>query len=143
MASNLHNLLPLLLFLSTILDFPATTKSQECPYPCYPPPTGTGNNPPVATTPPSPPTSTTTPPASFSPPAFITPLAGYFPFTPPSPYSFNGVVPPPPEPILPWFPYYFRRPPHQDQSSSTALQGSRNMIIIFPLLVLVFSSVFL
>ncbi|CAI9785440.1 unnamed protein product [Fraxinus pennsylvanica] len=138
-STRLPNLLSLLLFLSAILDFPATTTSQECPYPCYPPPTGPGNNPPVATTPPSPPVVTTAPPTSFSPPAFTTPPAGYFPYNPPSPDSFNGVTPPPPEPILPWFPYVYRRPPHQDQSSSTALiQGSRTMIIILPLLVLVF-----
>ncbi|KAI3466997.1 hypothetical protein Pfo_023660 [Paulownia fortunei] len=137
MASKLHKLLSTLIFLFTILVYPATTTSQECPYPCYPPPTGTGNSPPVTTTPPV----STTPPASFSPPVSTSPPAGIFPFTPPTPYFF-GAAPPPPEPILPWFPYYYRKPPHQDQSSSPPLEGSRNIIVfMFPLL-LVFSFVF-
>lgn len=129
MANKLHMLISTLMFLSTILDFPATTTSQECPYPCYPPPIGPGNNPSVTTTPPV----STTPPASFSPPVSTAPPAGFFPFTPPPPY-FYGVAQPPPEPILSWFPYYYRKPPHQDQSSSTALRGSRTIIIVFPLI---------
>lgn len=120
MASSLYKLLSTLLLLSTILDFLPTTTSQECPYPCYPPPTGPGNGPPATTTPPV----STTPPA-----ALFTPPAGYYPFTPPSPY-FSGVTPPPPEPIVPWFPYYYRKPPHQDQSSSSpAIRGSRNVAL--------------
>ncbi|KAG8382780.1 hypothetical protein BUALT_Bualt05G0112900 [Buddleja alternifolia] len=135
MASTLHNLLISLVFLSTIFDYPTTTTSQqECPYPCYPPPTGPGNNPPVITTPPV----STTPPASFSPPVFSTPPAiGNFPFNPPSPY-FSGVTPPPPEPILPWFPYYFRKPPHQDPSNSIASRGSSATAII----IIIFSFLF-
>ncbi|KAK4430297.1 hypothetical protein Salat_1330400 [Sesamum alatum] len=127
-TSNLHMLLSTLLFLSTILE---TTPQQECPYPCYPPPTGPGNNPPLPTTPP---VSTLPPPLSTSPPA------GVFPFTPPSPY-FLGAAPPPPEPIVPWFPFYYRKPPHQDhESSSSALElGSRSIFwTVFPLLLLLF-----
>ncbi|XP_057765897.1 leucine-rich repeat extensin-like protein 3 [Salvia miltiorrhiza] len=132
-SSNLLNILSTLLFLSTILDFLPTATPQECPYPCYPPPIGPGNGPPATTTPPA----STTPPAALSPPAnsFTTPPAGYIPFTPPSPY-FSGAVPPPPEPILPWFPFYYRKPPHQDQSSSSPpATGSTNLVLfIFPLL---------
>ncbi|KAL7090880.1 hypothetical protein ACP275_12G069700 [Erythranthe tilingii] len=122
MASKLHNLLSALIFLFTVLDYPAKTTPQECPYPCYPPPTGPGgNNPPVATTPP---VSTTTPPAVF------------VPFTPPPPYSF-GAAPPPPDQTVPWFPYFYQKPPHQlDQSfSPLALRGSGNIILfIFPVI---------
>ncbi|KAG8366716.1 hypothetical protein BUALT_Bualt17G0108300 [Buddleja alternifolia] len=121
MPTKLHKLLSTLLFLSTVLQYPATTTSQGCPYPCYPPPTGPGNNPPVTTTPPA----STTPPTSFSPPV------GVYPFTPPAPYTF-GAAPPPPEPIVPWFPYYYRKPPHQDQSSSSSpLKQSTNVAIMF------------
>lgn len=138
MASNLHKLLSTLLLLSTVLDFLPTTTSQECPYPCYPPPTGPGNVPPATTTPPL----STTPPAALSPPASFTPPAGYYPFTPPSP-DFSGVTPPPPEPIVSWFPYYYRKPPHQDQSSSSpAIRGLRNVaLFMFPLFV-AFSFIF-
>ncbi|KAL7132341.1 hypothetical protein ABFS83_12G067300 [Erythranthe nasuta] len=129
MASKLHNLLSSLIFLFTVLDFPAKTTPQECPYPCYPPPTGPGGNtPPVATTPP---VSTTTPPAVFT-----TPPSVFVPLTPPPPYSF-GAAPPPPDQTVPWFPYFYQKPPHQlDQSfSAPALRGSGNIIVIlFPLL---------
>lgn len=127
MSSDLHKLqLSTLIFLLTVLDYPTTTTPQECPYPCYPPPAGPGNNPPVATTPPV----STTPPASFSPPFSTTPPAGFLPLTPPPP-NFLGGAPPPPDPVVPWFPYYYRKPPHQDQSfSSPALIGSRNIIVL-------------
>ncbi|KAL8531831.1 hypothetical protein ACS0TY_008436 [Phlomoides rotata] len=133
MASTLlHMLLPTLVFLSTILHFPATATSQECPYPCYPPPIGPGNDPPETTTPPA----FTTPPASFSPPLSSSTTPGYFPFTQPPPY-FYGAVTSPPEPIISWFPYYFRKPLHQDPSSSTALSGSRITMIIFPIFIVI------
>lgn len=132
-STTLHTLLPSLIFLSTILHFPAAATSQECPYPCYPPPIGPGNDPPETTTPPA----FTTPPAnSFSPPlSSSTPNSGYFPFTQPPPYFYGGAATPPPEPILSWFPYYFRKPLHQDPSSSTALSGSRIASIAFPLFI--------
>ncbi|KZV14603.1 wiskott-Aldrich syndrome protein family member 2-like [Dorcoceras hygrometricum] len=126
MATKLEKLLPLI-FSSAILHHLILTTSQECPYPCYPPPTGPGNNPIVGTTPPV----STTPPAAFSPPFSLTPpAAGYFPFTPPSP-NYYGVAPPPPEPMVSWFPFYYRRPPHQDQSSSLSTEGSRNNSLMF------------
>ncbi|GFP90835.1 hypothetical protein PHJA_001227400 [Phtheirospermum japonicum] len=114
-SNNLHKLLlTLTIFLSTVVESPAQTTPQFCPYPCYPPPTGPGNNPPVTPTPPV----STTPPATFQPPLSTTPPAGYVPFTPPSPYSF-GAAPPPPEPIVTWFPYYYRKPPHKEELSSS------------------------
>ncbi|KAL3631391.1 hypothetical protein CASFOL_024375 [Castilleja foliolosa] len=114
MASNN---LPKLLFLTLAIILFTVVESQYCPYPCNPPPTGPGENPPATPTPPI----STTPPATYQPPLSTTPPTGYVPFTPPSPYSF-GAAPPPPEPIVTWFPYYYRDPPHKDTSSSPPLK---------------------
>ncbi|CAA2985219.1 Hypothetical predicted protein [Olea europaea subsp. europaea] len=114
MDSKLYKLLSTILFISTILRYTSPAMADECQYPCYPPPTGPKT----------------------------TPEVGYFPYNPPSPYLGNGDAPPPPEPILPWFPFYYRKSPHEDQSPSTALRGSRTMIAVFLLLVLVFTFAF-
>ncbi|KAK2996223.1 hypothetical protein RJ639_024734 [Escallonia herrerae] len=113
-----HQFLSITLFISLIFSSPATTTAQECPYPCYPPPTGTGNSPPATITPPS--QTGSYPP----PPGFYPPPTGYLPNNPSPPYFPNG-APPPPDPIVPWFPYYYKKPPHGsgDQSASTALVG--------------------
>ncbi|XP_019257903.1 PREDICTED: proline-rich receptor-like protein kinase PERK8 [Nicotiana attenuata] len=148
MASKLNKLLfTLLYFLLLILNFPARITAQECPYPCYPPPTGpAGNNPPPATTtPPSPQGYVpNNPSTNYNPPP-----AGYN--NPPNDYDnsppdfVNGEVPPPPEPIVPWFPFYYRKPPHSDNdqsSSSISIQESRiswkNMMIITTIFPLIF-----
>ncbi|GJT20575.1 ribonuclease H-like domain-containing protein [Tanacetum coccineum] len=107
---------------------------QECPYPCYPPPTGGstsgggGGNPP--------PTSTT-----FSPPSqigYYPPPSSIFPYNPPKP-NYYGNGQPAPDPVVPWFPYYYKKPPHKtDDSSSSGVPivfSSR----IFLIHVLVFS----
>ncbi|KAM3281534.1 cytokinesis protein sepA-like [Capsicum chacoense] len=160
--------LPLLLPLfSLFLNFTSTTSGQECPYPCYPPPTGPVNNPPVYITPPPPPQGSSYnnyPPSSsggggyknFPPPSsggvdgynnYPPPSSGggggYKNFPPPShggynnvPYTsppkngyVNGLVPPPPNPILPWWPY--RVGNRGDQfSSSISIQESTTMTII-------------
>ncbi|KAL7170885.1 hypothetical protein ACSBR2_035693 [Camellia fascicularis] len=84
-------LLSTLIFLSTILNFPGTMVAQECPYPCYPPPTGTtGDNP---TTPP-----TTTKAQPIQTGSYPPPPSGYLPYSPP--YVGNGNVPPPPDSML-------------------------------------------
>ncbi|KAL6571087.1 hypothetical protein OROGR_000637 [Orobanche gracilis] len=133
MASNFHKILSTLIFLSVILEYPSQTMSQDCPYPCYPPPTGSGNNPPEI--PMAPPLSPTPPATNFPPPASTAPPAGFLPFSPPSPY-LSGEAPPPPDRIVTWFPYYYRKPPHQDQSSSPPLEGSRriDVLVIFSVL---------
>lgn len=104
-----------LVFIFSLLYFPYLAISETpCPYPCYPPPIGGG--------------SSTTQPPPYPPPAFNYPYpAGNLPNYPSPPYiggggsgSFHG--PPPPDAILPYFPYYFRKPPHQtDQTSSSPL----------------------
>ncbi|PSR91081.1 Beta-galactosidase [Actinidia chinensis var. chinensis] len=92
MVPKLNQLFSILISLSIILNFLAPATSQECPYPCYPPPTATGNNPPTPTA------TTTTPPyqtVSYPPPAFYPPPSGYLPYTPP----YFGTAPPPPDPM--------------------------------------------
>ncbi|KAE8667731.1 putative TPX2 family protein [Hibiscus syriacus] len=114
--------------------FIQTKQDSPCPYPCYPPPTGPGGGG----------SSggggivTQTPPASYSPPsqsgAVYPPPTGNLPYyTQPPPYggsSFYGQ--PPPDPILPYFPFYYRRPPHRtdDQTSGTAVRPGKSRFII-------------
>ncbi|XAR63631.1 hypothetical protein NMG60_11023646 [Bertholletia excelsa] len=110
MAPNLDQVLSTLLFLFIFLNFPAVPTSQECPYPCYPPPTGPGSG-----------TGSSSQTGSYPPPALYSPPGGYLPNSPPN----YGIVPPPPDAIVPWFPFYYRKPPNQlDKSSAFAVGGS-------------------
>ncbi|XP_021896104.1 probable calcium-binding protein CML49 [Carica papaya] len=115
-----------LLFLTSIIvNFSATTLSDNpCAYPCYPPPTGTGSGSGSQQTP-----ATLTPPyaqsGSYSPPGYYpTPASGNLPNNPTPSYGTNNNnpygAPPPPDPILPYFPFYYRKPPHQTDQSSSA-----------------------
>lgn len=139
MASKSNRFLSTFLFIAMTLNSPAPTTSQnECPYPCYPPPTGAGNSPPATPTPPS-------QTGSYPPPAFDSPPSptGYLPNYPPPPYSADG-APSPPDAIVPWFPYYYRKPPHlSDESSSTALQGSSMTEIVTVIIFLFYNFLFL
>ncbi|PON98173.1 hydroxyproline-rich glycoprotein family protein [Trema orientale] len=124
------------LFLATIvLNFPRATLSDDpCQYPCYPPPTGTVTpTTPSTIPPPSPQTGST---GFYPPPATggVYPTPNY-PYNPP-PYGGGsfGAQPPPPDPILPYFPFYYKEPLHRspdDQSSSATLGlgGSTNLIM--------------
>ncbi|KAH0990985.1 hypothetical protein GBA52_002468 [Prunus armeniaca] len=131
-AANILN--PLILSFSTLflvsilLSFPATTTSDNpCAYPCYPPPTGTGSTTPVTTTTPPPPSTQT---GSYPPPPTVynNPTgSGYSSYNPP-PSTFNGGggyagANPPPDPILPYFPFYFKNGArgNGDASSATPL----------------------
>ncbi|KAG7032542.1 hypothetical protein SDJN02_06591, partial [Cucurbita argyrosperma subsp. argyrosperma] len=122
MGSHLNKVLSTILLplIVSVLP-PATSSDDTCPYPCYPPPTDTGYPATPATlTPPS-----QTDSGSYSPPAYYSPPAAYYPYNPP-PYdgdSFDGITPPPPDPILPYFPYYYKKPPHkpEDESGGTAV----------------------
>ncbi|KAE8730104.1 putative TPX2 family protein [Hibiscus syriacus] len=112
--------------------FIQTKQDNPCPYPCYPPPTGPGGG------------SgggggivTQTPPASYSPPSqtgVYPPPTGNLPiYTQPPPYGGNSFYgQPPPDPILPYFPFYYRKPPHRtdDQSSGTTVWPGKSMFII-------------
>lgn len=119
MNTNDHGLLFLsLFFIFSLLYFPYLAISETpCPYPCYPPPIGGGSS-----------TPSTTQPPPYPPPAVNYPSpAGNLPNYPSPPYSGEGgsvsgfYGPPPPDAIMPYFPFYFRKPPHQtDQTSSSA-----------------------
>ncbi|KFK44393.1 hypothetical protein AALP_AA1G251600 [Arabis alpina] len=119
-TNNDHGLLQLSLFsIFSLLHFPYLAISETpCPYPCYPPPMGGGSSIP----------STTQPPPYTSPAVNYPSPTGNLPNYPSPPYnggsgSGNGLYgPPPPDAILPYFPFYFRKPPHQtDQTSSSSL----------------------
>uniref|UniRef100_A0A1J3ERY8 Uncharacterized protein n=1 Tax=Noccaea caerulescens TaxID=107243 RepID=A0A1J3ERY8_NOCCA len=122
MYTNDHSLLlSSLVLVFYLLYFPYLVSSETpCPYPCYPPPIGGGSSTPTMTQPPP-----------YPPPAVNYPSpAGNLPNYPSPPdgtgegssgSSFYG-TPPPPDAILPYFPYYFRKPPHQtDQTSLSSL----------------------
>ncbi|KAF3432196.1 hypothetical protein FNV43_RR26935 [Rhamnella rubrinervis] len=116
-------------FLASIIliNFPRSTVSDDpCPYPCYPPPTGSGTpTTPSTTTSPPPPTPTQTG-------VLYPPPAGYSLYNPPPPDggSFGGSAPPPPDPILPYFPFYFKKPLHGVEVSSASTLGSRSAVMI-------------
>ncbi|XP_020089054.1 leucine-rich repeat extensin-like protein 3 [Ananas comosus] len=110
-------------------DFPV-----ECPYPCLPPPP-----PPSAVTncPPLPPSAPTEPIYSYPPPppgapeceGFSPPPPGYFPYyTPP---SSTLPAPPPPNPILPWFPWYYRTPDSVSTGQATVDRALGGTTAIF------------
>ncbi|KAE8698993.1 putative TPX2 family protein [Hibiscus syriacus] len=113
------------LFFSIILTFFIQTKQDNpCPYPCYPPPTGPGGStgmvtqsPPITNPQPSQTGALYPPPGTSNP----TPTGNLPYFPPPPPYGNSLYGQPPPDPILPYFPYYYRKPPHQrdDQSPAT------------------------
>uniref|UniRef100_A0A2N9FZ03 Extensin domain-containing protein n=1 Tax=Fagus sylvatica TaxID=28930 RepID=A0A2N9FZ03_FAGSY len=136
MATNLNQVLSTLLLALIFLNFPGTIKPEvTCPYPCYPPPTGPGTTTtPAATTTPPPPYQT----VSYPPPTGFNPTTLYNP-PPPNGNNLFG-APPPPDPILPYFPYYYREPLHgTDQSSANTLGRSNLVMMALPsLLVFVF-----
>lgn len=144
-AANIIN--PLILSFSTLflvsilLSFPATTTSDNpCAYPCYPPPTGTGSTTPVTTTTPPPPSTQT---GSYPPPPTVynNPTgSGYSSYNPP-PSTYNGGggyagANPPPDPILPYFPFYYKNGArgNGDASSATPLFNTiatTNILLVF------------
>ncbi|CAH2033676.1 unnamed protein product [Thlaspi arvense] len=107
MNTSNHGLLILsLVFVFSLLYFPYLTISDiPCPYPCYPPPFGGGSSTPSAGNYPSP---------DGNLPNYLSP--------PNSDGGGSFYGPLPPDAILPYFPYYYRKPPHQtDQTSSSPL----------------------
>ncbi|XP_011655467.1 leucine-rich repeat extensin-like protein 5 [Cucumis sativus] len=128
MASLPKTPIPAVLLALVIALFPPATRSDDtCPYPCYPPPTGSGTTTPATLSPPS-----QTGYSSYSPPAYYSPPAAYYPYNPPTSdgNSFDGVTPPPPDPILPYFPYYYKKPPHKpdDESGGSAVAGRKSEV---------------
>ncbi|KAG5236818.1 hypothetical protein OIU78_004797 [Salix suchowensis] len=140
MDFNLSLILPALFFTSILVNLPSLTMSDggECPYPCYPPPTGTGT--PTFTAPPSPPSQSA---GIYSPPLYPSPT-GDLPYYSPPAFGNNFNGPPPPDPILPYFPFYYRKPPHQgDVSSASSLPRSTTLMMATALLLLLFCILFL
>ncbi|KAI6691491.1 hypothetical protein NL676_028319 [Syzygium grande] len=106
--------------------------SNECSYPCLPPPSAVTYCPPPPF-PPSQPSTPLPPAADQPPPAFLFPPpdAGYMPYAfPPPNYYMNSIPPPPPEPILPYFPWYYKHPPFQSQSPEVIHSQSRVAIVV-------------
>ncbi|GKV47109.1 hypothetical protein SLEP1_g54034 [Rubroshorea leprosula] len=97
---------------SEILYFSPLPPLPVCTYPCLPPPIPTNNCPP-------PPASPELP----QPPPFPVPLP---PGTLP-PWVF--AAPPPPNPILPYFPWYYKYPPPPPDFSS-AMCLRRTMVML-------------
>ncbi|KAJ3694357.1 hypothetical protein LUZ60_009837 [Juncus effusus] len=112
------SLLLLLTLIITLLSLPFLSLSDDCPYPCLPPPqiqTPVYPSPPPPQTPVysnyPPPQNPETPYWNYPPPA----SQGYF--QPPAGGGYNYPAPPPPDKIVPWYPWYTRTP----SSSSVGL----------------------
>ncbi|RWW83195.1 hypothetical protein BHE74_00008307 [Ensete ventricosum] len=119
-----------LLFFVALFLRPPTSASwdnsqPECPYPCLPPPTS------VTNCPPPPPAAPATPTAGYPPPPPSTP--GYWNYPPPSPQGYYPYLstPPPPNPILPWFPWYYykKSPPSASVAPPLEKDALRKMVI--------------
>ncbi|KAK1324686.1 hypothetical protein QJS10_CPA01g01372 [Acorus calamus] len=93
MATKAIHMIPTILFLS-ILAVKTVGQPYVCPYPCLP-----------------------TPPLPPSTPSLPTGIPGNYYAPPPPPQGFintppfvNVPAPPPPDPILPYFPFYYKNP---------------------------------
>ncbi|XP_039122021.1 pectinesterase inhibitor 10-like [Dioscorea cayenensis subsp. rotundata] len=94
----------------------------DCPYPCLPPPSS------FSAGYPPPPPSQGIPSFGYYPPP-----SGYVPYL--SPPFVNLQAPPPPNPILPWFPFYYRSPPSPNSSPSLLSHHASTfmiLLIVFP-----------
>lgn len=101
---NQHTLLAFMVLINFV-HFPKTSSSEtECPYPCTPsPPTGSESAGAL-----SPPQLTG---GSLSPPPAP---EGLIPNTPTPPDRVNSVALPAPDSVVPWYPYYSKRPTTRD-----------------------------
>lgn len=136
MASIIYQTLSTLIFLYITLNSSISVSGQECPYPCNQQPIGNGNtntggagggnNPPVTTF--SPPAQA----ANYPPPSTTLPY-----YNPPN-TNVYGTGPPTPDTVVPWFPYYSKKPSHStDQPSSKCGHiRSINVILFISFLVL-------
>ncbi|KDP38047.1 hypothetical protein JCGZ_04690 [Jatropha curcas] len=134
-TNNFALILPNFFFFTSILllHLPTMTMSDDtCPYPCYPPPTGTGTA--TGTTQPSPSSQS----GSYPPPAgnYPSPTGNNnnnnFPYNnyyPPPSFGNNYFGQPPPDPILPYFPFYYRKPPHKTDVSPAAVATRSTFLI--------------
>lgn len=110
-------------------NVPSSPPPPSPPPPSPPPPSSSSNCPP----PPSPPSSSGGGSYYFSPPPpsqsnyYYSPpppsQSGYY-YPPPYKSYPTGPAPPPPNPIVPYFPFYYYSPPPPSQSESVKLRSS-------------------
>lgn len=139
MATNLTPVLSALFFTSIFFInlLPMIMSDDACPYPCFPPPSGLGT--PTITTPPPPQSQS----GLYPPPGYYPSPTGNLPnYNPPTSSGNNFNTPPPPDPILPYFPFYYRKPPHQTEVSSATSTLPRSIAMITTAIVLAFSFLF-
>ncbi|KAK1390057.1 hypothetical protein POM88_018235 [Heracleum sosnowskyi] len=124
---NQHTLLVFLVF----IYFPKSSSSEtECTYPCTPS-TPTGSESAGAISPPL-----LTGGSLYPPPAQD---GGLIPNSPTPPDRVNSVALPAPDTVVPWYPYYSKRPITYatDQSSSTSF-ATPTVVIGSPILLVLF-----
>lgn len=118
------------ILMNSPLESACSDDPGSCPYPC-----GSINN--ISPPPPPPPPADAGGGTTSSSSAATTLPWGYYPYAPPlmSPYtgSVGGGAPPPPDPIMPYFPYYYRKSPHQRdrQTGDAAFTGTSPAILSF------------
>ncbi|GAB2300040.1 hypothetical protein Dimus_034081 [Dionaea muscipula] len=160
MVINDHYLASTFILIILQSTFPQQEAIYECPYPCLPPPLPQAPPAPIELPPPAPidqlpppaPTTTDCPPPPVALPTPPPPSSYYYPppylpyyYSPPylpyySPPYINPYAPPPPDPILPYFPFYFKSPPPPPYSSATTSLNPMKMLIMGLGLCIAFSS---
>ncbi|CAL9175944.1 unnamed protein product [Musa hybrid cultivar] len=125
----ISSLLLFLLFFDRLRLSVSDFSSPECPYPCLPPPTSVMNYPPP---PPSEPQWGYPPPPGTPSDGYYTPPSGYLPYYSPTYYTLPA--PPPPDPILPYFPFYYKRPPPPPRSSAAIARSGAICVPLFTVL---------
>lgn len=128
-AMLLSALLLLLLHARPASAADGSTYPADCPYPCLPPPAAPAVV--TANCPPPPPSSSynTPPSSSWSYPPPPPPSGGYIPYLNPPAGGGAGYgypAPPPPNPILPWYPWYYKTPP---PPPSAAARGTGSSVL--------------
>lgn len=127
----------LLLFLLTLISLPSLSFSDDCPFPCLPPPP-----PPLTNSPPPPSPVFDSPPPPYTPTYWNYPpppyTPGVVPFNQPPTGGNIYRTPPPPDPIMPYFPWYYHGPTSSASSlisislvTSLALFGLLGELVMF------------
>lgn len=142
LAMASYRLLVILVFSTLLSARPSAADSYPavCPYPCLPPPTAVTNYPPPpssstpSTYPYPPPSSSSNTPSSYW--NYPPPSGSYIPYYQPPAGGggggggggFNYPAPPPPNPILPWYPWYYRSPP--SAATSVLARGCSVLVLV-------------
>ncbi|WOH07641.1 hypothetical protein DCAR_0727074 [Daucus carota subsp. sativus] len=117
---NLHTLLPFLVLIN-LLNFPTLSSSEtECTtYPCSPSPPSESAT-----------AGTMSPPqltggSVYPPPA----PGGSLPTSPLPPGQASSATLPSPDSVVPWYPYYSKRPSHDTDQPSSTSRATRTVLI--------------